>query len=55
MFRSTIVLVDEAAFLPDSQAIDSALAAVSDARIDVSTPHAIGGCITWSARRHDRH
>ncbi len=34
MFRSTIVLVDEAAFLPDSQAIDSALAAVSDARIE---------------------
>jgi phage terminase large subunit len=41
--RQSVVLVDEAAYLVDSQAIDSALAAVSDARIDVSTPHGIGG------------
>jgi phage terminase large subunit len=41
--RQSVVLVDEAAHLLDSQAIDSALSAVSDARIDVSTPHGIGG------------
>lgn len=41
--RQSVVLVDEAAFLQDSQAIDSALAAVSAARIDVSTPHGLGG------------
>jgi hypothetical protein len=40
--RQSVVLVDEAAFLADNQAIDSALAAVSDARIDVSTPQGIG-------------
>lgn len=41
--RQSMVLVDEAAHLLDSQAIDSALSAVSDARIDVSTPRGVGG------------
>lgn len=51
--RQSAVLVDEAAYLPDSQAIDSALAAVSDARIDVSTPHGIGG--SFYDRAHNPH
>jgi hypothetical protein len=41
--RQSVVIVDEAAFLQDSGAIDAALAAVSEVRIDVSTPHGMGG------------
>lgn len=41
--RLSVCVVDEAAYLQDSQAIDSALAAVSEARVDVSTPHGLGG------------
>jgi phage terminase large subunit len=41
--RLTAAVVDEAAFLQDSQAISNALTAVSAARIDVSTPHGVGG------------
>jgi phage terminase large subunit len=49
--RQTVVLVDEAAHLIDAQAIDSALSAVSDARIDISTPRGIGG--QFYARAHN--
>ena len=41
--RASCVIVDEAAYLLNSHAIDSALSAVSNARLDVSTPHGIGG------------
>ena len=41
--RQSIVLADEASHLPDSQAIDASLAAVTDVRLDVSTPRGIGG------------
>ncbi len=41
--RLSVVMTDESAHLQDGQAIDAALAAVSDARIDVSTPNGIGG------------
>jgi hypothetical protein len=51
--RQSVVLVDEAAYLLDSQAIDSALAAVSEARIDVSTPHGIGG--SFYDRAHNQN
>lgn len=51
--RQSVVLVDEAAFLLDSHAIDSALAAVSEARIDVSTPHGIGG--SFYDRAHNQN
>jgi phage terminase large subunit len=51
--RQSVVLVDEAAFLLDSQAIDSALAAVSEARVDVSTPHGIGG--SFYDRAHNQN
>jgi phage terminase large subunit len=40
--RQSMVLVDEAAHLADSQAVDSALSAATDVRIDVSTPAGIG-------------
>lgn len=40
--RQSVVLVDEAAHLQDSQAVDSALSAATDVRIDVSTPCGVG-------------
>ena len=41
--RLSYAIVDEAAHLLDSQAIDSALSAVTDVRVDISTPCGIGG------------
>jgi hypothetical protein len=40
--RASLVIVDEAAFIPQPELLDAALSAVSDARVDISTPNGRG-------------